>query len=279
MKNLIIAANWKLHKTPNEVVAFFSELEGAFRSDSGAAHSALRHTQIFFPPAPLWQVTSEEVSRLKSTQLQGQVSRAGSLGEKFLGAFSWGAQNCFSELFGAFTGENSLACLKSMGGEWVLVGHSERRSIFGESDDLLAKKFWRAIEVGVSPMLCVGETREERESGRTEEVLTRQLSVVFKLGALPQGYQIAVAYEPIWAIGTGLVATPEMISHAHTLILKTLAQFGLRAVPILYGGSVKPENAAEILSVREVGGVLVGGASLAPASWVRLLSNSMGGKN
>jgi triosephosphate isomerase len=279
MESFIFAANWKLHKTPGEVKDFFAELGHQLSSsawhglaghpgvDSGLK-SKKRFCQVFFPPAPLWQVVDQELKSLKSG-----VSLAGGAGAR--GCWAWGAQNCWAELSGAFTGESSLSCLKAMGGEWVLVGHSERRAIFGETDDLLAKKFWKSIEVGISPMLCVGETREERDSGRTEEVVTRQLQTVFQGGVVPQSFQLAVAYEPVWAIGTGLVATLQMISQAHGLIRKILGNFGLSSVPVLYGGSVKPENVAEIVNLPEVGGVLVGGASLAPASWMQLLLESL----
>jgi triosephosphate isomerase (TIM) len=165
-----------------------------------------------------------------------------------------GAQNMHEAKEGPFTGEISGAMLKEAGATFVLLGHSERRSHFGETDPKIHQKVLRALEVGLTPVLCVGETLAEREAGRTEEVLERQLKVAL------EGIRgdLMVAYEPVWAIGTGRSATPQMASEVHAFCR---AHVG-KKVPILYGGSVKEDNIAELISESEIDGVLVGNASL-----------------
>jgi triosephosphate isomerase len=160
------------------------------------------------------------------------------------------AQNVHWEPEGAFTGEVSAAMLRELGVYGAIVGHSERRQYFGETDETTAKRARAALDAGLSVIACVGETEAEREAGETEDVLRRQVSV------LEAEDNLVVAYEPVWAIGTGKTATPEMAQEAHALIKSVLD------VPVLYGGSVKPENAAEILAQPAVDGALVGGASL-----------------
>jgi triosephosphate isomerase len=160
------------------------------------------------------------------------------------------AQNVHWEPEGAFTGEISAPMLRELGVYGAIVGHSERRQYFGETDETTAKRARAALDAGLSVIVCVGETGAEREAGETEDVLRRQLSV------LEAEDNLVIAYEPVWAIGTGKTATPEMAEEAHALIKSLLD------VPVLYGGSVKPENAAEILAQPAVDGALVGGASL-----------------
>jgi triosephosphate isomerase len=160
------------------------------------------------------------------------------------------AQNVHWELEGAFTGEVSAPMLRELGVYGAIVGHSERRQYFGETDETTAKRARAALDAGLSVIACVGETEAEREAGETEDVLRRQVSV------FEAEDNLVVAYEPVWAIGTGKTATPEMAEEAHALIKS------MHDVPVLYGGSVKPENAAEILAQPAVDGALVGGASL-----------------
>jgi triosephosphate isomerase (TIM) len=160
------------------------------------------------------------------------------------------AQNVHWEEEGPFTGEVSAPMLRELGVYGAIVGHSERRQLFGETDEGVAKRTRAALDAGLSVIACVGETEEERESGETEDVLRRQVSV------LEAEDNLVVAYEPVWAIGTGKTATPEITQEAHEFIK------GLLDVPVLYGGSVKPENAEELLSLPAVDGALVGGASL-----------------
>jgi triosephosphate isomerase len=183
-----------------------------------------------------------------------------------------GGQDCRGEETGAFTGDVSPEMLADAGAVLVILGHSERRAGYGETDAIVAAKVEGALRAGLEPIVCVGETLEEREAGRTLDVVTGQVR-----GSLPAslaGKDFAVAYEPVWAIGTGLTATTLQIEEVHIAIRATLReQFGGwgAAVPILYGGSVKPSNAAEILKAREVGGALVGGASLKAADFLTII--------
>ncbi len=179
------------------------------------------------------------------------------------------AQNCSEHEAGAFTGETSIAMLKDAGAAYVLIGHSERRHIFGESDALLAAKLKVVITEGLVPILCVGETLEQRLQGDAVTVVTRQLTEAL---AGFSGSQLLVAYEPVWAIGTGETATPDDARQMHAEIRKFLrAEFTWGDdVPILYGGSAKPGNAAELLAQPEVNGLLVGGAALDPESFLQI---------
>ncbi len=174
-----------------------------------------------------------------------------------------GGQNCYIPPTGAFTGEISAEMLADAGASLVILGHSERRQLFGETDDSVAEKVRAALRAGLEPIVCVGETLDERRAGRTLDIVARQVR-----GSCPpelKDVQFAIAYEPVWAIGTGLTPTLEEIEQVHGairgLLAETLGESG-RTAPILYGGSVKPSNAAEIMTVAEVGGALVGGASL-----------------
>ena len=166
-------------------------------------------------------------------------------------AIAWGAQNVSEHAQGAYTGEVSAAMLKEFGCRYALVGHSERRQLYGETDAQVAAKFAAARSAGITPILCVGETLQEREAGSTEEVVARQLGAVkFEGGVL--------AYEPVWAIGTGRNATPEQVQAVHASLRKRVGPH----TPILYGGSVKPQNAPAIFAMPDVDGGLIGGASL-----------------
>ncbi len=179
------------------------------------------------------------------------------------------AQNCAFQAAGAFTGETSVAMLKDVGAEYVLVGHSERRQIFGERDDLLRQKVNAVVSGGLIPIFCVGESLDQRQGGEAFDVVISQLRC--GLAELPDS-QLIVAYEPVWAIGTGRTATPEDARSMHLHIREFLvSQFSWgERVPILYGGSAKPENAAELLAQPEVNGLLVGGASLNPESFLQI---------
>jgi triosephosphate isomerase (TIM) len=183
-----------------------------------------------------------------------------------------GGQNCHSEPAGAFTGEISAEMLADARAGLVIVGHSERRAAYGETDAIVAAKALAARRAGLEPIICVGETRAERDAGQTLDVICRQVT-----GSIPAGLAdgaFAVAYEPIWAIGAGLTPTPDEIAEAHAAIRHTLGErlsAAGRDAPILYGGSVKPDNAAEILQIAEVGGALVGGASLKAADFLAII--------
>jgi triosephosphate isomerase len=180
------------------------------------------------------------------------------------------AQNAYYEPKGAFTGEISMAQAKDAGCAGVILGHSERRQLFGETDEALTRKVVAAREKGLLPLLCIGETLDQREAGRTLDVLRRQLSILSATGPGP----LTVAYEPVWAIGTGRRAEPAQVEEAHAFIrsqlLSLLGEAG-RDTPILYGGSVTPENFGELLGIPNLAGGLVGGASLDPAKFLELV--------
>jgi triosephosphate isomerase len=185
----------------------------------------------------------------------------------------WGAQDVSAFDDGAYTGEVSARMLADLGCTWTLVGHSERRTRFGDSDDEVAAKTVRAIAAGLVPVVCVGETQAEREAQRTEAVLARQVDAVAPALA-GAGERCVLAYEPVWAIGTGLTATPQQAQAAHAFVRGRLAAGGVAAAPrlrILYGGSMKPSNAAELLAQPDVDGGLIGGASLVAAEFIAIV--------
>ncbi|MBX2995909.1 MAG: triose-phosphate isomerase [Bdellovibrionaceae bacterium] len=242
MKKLF-AANWKLHKTPAETRAFFK----AWKDKAGSL-SADRAQVVFFPTAICLEAASQE------------LADAG---------FEWGAQNCYFEDKGAFTGETSAQAVQSLGGRWILIGHSERRSIFGETDELCAKKIKKVQDLGLTPMFCIGETLQERESGKTFDVLKDQL--IKGLAHADKTKPLAIAYEPVWAIGTGKVAGPEQVQEAHQFLFEQIKSMGLStATPLLYGGSVKADNAGALGKIPHVDGFLVGGASLEVDSFLAI---------
>jgi triosephosphate isomerase len=178
---------------------------------------------------------------------------------------AWGAQNVNDHESGAYTGEISGSMLQEFGCKYVIVGHSERRTIYGETDDDVARRFMAAQANNLTPILCVGELLEEREAGTTNQVVERQLDAVIEQAGIDAIGNSVIAYEPVWAIGTGKVATPEQAQEVHAMIRSKLA--GLNAdvasdVRILYGGSMKPDNAAELIGQDDIDGGLIGGASL-----------------
>jgi triosephosphate isomerase len=217
---MLIAGNWKMYKGPREAGAFCRALRDA---DLGGVDVAV---------CPPYVSLAEAVQALAGTEI---------------GVF---AQNCHWEREGPFTGEISAPMLRELGVYGTIVGHSERRQHFGETDETVAKRVAAALEHGLSVIACVGETEAERDAGETEAVLRRQVSV------LHEDDNLVLAYEPVWAIGTGKTATPEVAQEAHSF-LKSLLD-----LPVLYGGSVKPENAGELCAQHNIDGALVGGASL-----------------
>ena len=217
---MLIAGNWKMYKGPREAGAFCRELR---RTDLGEIDVAV---------CPPYVSLAEAVQALAGTEI---------------GVF---AQSCHWESEGAFTGEISAPMLRELGVYGTIIGHSERRRLFGETDETVAQRVDAALEHGLNVIACVGETEAEREAGETEAVLRRQVSV------LHADDNLVVAYEPVWAIGTGKTATPELAQEAHAFVKSLLD------VPVLYGGSVKPDNAAELAAQPDVDGALVGGASL-----------------
>lgn len=239
----VMAGNWKMNLGPTaaaEFVRTFLSLHAA-RPD---------RTVLLFPPA-----------------LSLAAVRAGLAGRDDIRV---GVQNIHAEEKGAFTGENSAVIAADAGAGYVLVGHSERRHVFGETDAEVARKCAKAIEHGLVPVLCVGEKIEQRERGETEQVVLHQLRAGLSAMSHEQVLGAIVAYEPVWAIGTGRTATPEDAATVHRVIRAALVDMvgpGAAEIPILYGGSVTPANAASLLGADQVDGVLVGGASLDPTGW------------
>lgn len=245
----IFAANWKMNHGPTDARAFMRNfLAHAPRGDG--------RTVIFFPPA----ITVAAVLEALENRPQMLV----------------GVQNVYDQPAGAYTGEISAAMARDAGARVVLVGHSERRHLFGETDEQTARKCELVLKAGLLPMLCVGETLAEREAGLTEQVVVRQLTAA--VGGLDptQIGTMLVAYEPVWAIGTGRTATPDDASAVHAAIRQALrARVGDRAVvmPILYGGSVNRGNAKLLLAAPDVDGLLVGGASLDASNWAAIVQD------
>jgi triosephosphate isomerase len=243
----IMAGNWKMYKTPVETRAFFEAfmplVAGANRCDI-----------VICPPFPNLATAVDEAKG---------------------GRVAIGAQNLYWGKEGAVTGEVSGHMIQAIGCSYVIVAHSERRQYFGEAEAVVVRKVHAAIEYGLTPIVCVGERLEERDENRTDEVLAEQ----FRGGLAPlapeQFAKIVIAYEPVWAIGTGKTATPEMAADAHRSIRsQAAAKFGEQlagAVRILYGGSVKPDNIGKLMAEEEIDGGLVGGASLDPASFAAIV--------
>ena len=189
-------------------------------------------------------------------------------------AITLGAQDVSSHDAGAYTGEVSAAMLLEFACRYVIVGHSERREYFGETDELVAQKALRALYAGLVPIVCVGETLAQREAGRTDAIVSRQIDAVLSLIAENDLAKIVVAYEPVWAIGTGKTATPEMAQQVHAVLRQRLHARSATAaeeVRILYGGSMKPENARELLAMSDIDGGLIGGAALKAADFLAII--------
>lgn len=248
MKKLM-AANWKMFKTAQEAkdtAAGLVKLVGELSEDREV---------VVFPPFTALHAAGEVFSKHEG--------------------YSFGGQNVCAASEGAFTGEISPAMLKDAGCTWVLTGHSERRALFGETSEQVGEKTTFALNNGLNVCLCIGETLEEREAGKLEAVIAEQLEK--GLATIPdtEPARLAVAYEPVWAIGTGKVAGPEEIVEAHAIVrAKLLDILGGKAntTRVLYGGSVKPENATQIITLDNVDGVLVGGASLKAESFSKIVT-------
>lgn len=240
----IFAANWKLNKGPAEARQFMTAFKVL------AQEFSTKCDVIFFPSA----IAADAVS----AQLQGSWMQ-------------WGPQNTFWQDSGAFTGENSLKMFCDLNAKWNLVGHSERRQYFGETDHDIAKKILASFDHRMNPMFCIGETKVQRLSGQTRDVLITQLSQGLSESKHFQFGRLVVAYEPVWAIGTGLVATDEQVQETHLWIRNWLNDNGWKNSLILYGGSVKPEVVPELIKRPHVDGFLVGGASLDPLIFHKLI--------
>lgn len=247
MRKKVIAANWKMYKTPQQS----SEFVSAFRAEIG------RHTRDEIVICPPFVCIPAVVEAVKDSNLEV------------------GAQDMHWEKEGAFTGAIAAHMLQAAGCTHVIIGHSERRQYFGETDDTVNLKLKAALVVGLKPIVCVGEVIQEREAGLTEDVLRRQCSVAFRGIPGDAAHTIIVAYEPVWAIGTGKTATPELAGDAHRVIraeaAEALGDNIATNMRILYGGSVKPDNAKLLMAHPEIDGALVGGASLDPKSFAAIV--------
>jgi triosephosphate isomerase len=248
MRQPVIAGNWKMYKTPAETTAFFEEFRPLVAQS--------QHCEIVICPPFTDLAAAVECARGTRTKV--------------------GAQNIGWAREGAFTGEVSGPMICATGATHVIVGHSERRLYFGETDESVLRRTRAALESGLAPIVCVGERLEEREAERTEDVLRRQFHHGLAGLTAEQFARIVIAYEPVWAIGTGLTATPEIAADAHrTLRGEVRAHFSKEAgdaVRILYGGSVKPDNVRSLMAQPEIDGVLVGGASLHAVSFASIVN-------
>jgi triosephosphate isomerase (TIM) len=249
MRKRLMAANWKMYKNPEQTRAFFHDFLPRV-----AGHT--RDEVVVCPPY-IDLVVAVEATKGSNVAI--------------------GAQNLYWEKEGAFTGEICASMLLDIGCTHVIIGHSERRQYFGETDDMVNFKLKAALEAGLTPIACVGEVLEEREANLTEDVLRRQCLRAFHAISARKAAKLVVAYEPMWAIGTGKTATPQLASDAHQLIRGEAAKaFGeefAANLRILYGGSVKPENVKALMAEEEIDGALVGGASLDPKSFAAIVKS------
>jgi len=247
-RRIIIAGNWKMHMAAAETRGFVEELIPKVKSITSSVYLAPPFTSI-------------------------QAAKVAANGSDIC----IGAQNMSQFHKGAFTGEVSSEMLKEAGASFVILGHSERRQIFKEDNDMIHSKLKWAIDESLEPILCIGETQEQRDQNQTKDVLHEQLSVALKDFATDQIKEVILAYEPVWAIGTGKTATPEIAQETHKLCRNFLEQkWGKDVadiVPILYGGSVKPENIAELIQKPDIDGALIGGASLKVDSFAQIIQN------
>lgn len=247
MRKKLIAANWKMYKTPDQTREFFTAFLPLVKG----------HTRDEIVVCPPFIDITTALDAAKGSNVQV------------------GAQNFYWEKEGAYTGEVSAQMIAGSGCTHVIIGHSERRQYFGETDDTVNKRLRVALETGLTPIVCVGEVLEEREAGITDDVLRRQCSVAFRGMSAAKAAKLVIAYEPVWAIGTGKTATPQIAASAHMTIRHEAANaFGQEfadKVRILYGGSVKPDNANALMSEEEIDGALVGGASLDPKNFAAIV--------
>ncbi len=251
MRKKVIAGNWKMNKDLTESQNLISKIV------SELGNEKLNCEVIICPP---FTSLSEAAGLIKGS------------------AVKLGAQNMHFEENGAFTGEISAAMLKSVGCEFVIAGHSERRALFGETDQLVNKKIKKILSSGLKPIFCVGETLEERESGVMKDVIKRQVTEGLKDITANQLANIILAYEPVWAIGTGKTATPGQAEEVHAfirgLIEENYSSDAAENLTIQYGGSVKPDNAADLLSQQDIDGALVGGACLKSDSFIGIIKSA-----
>lgn len=252
MRKTIIAGNWKLNNTCKESVELVTELN----------RELSEVTEVEVVVCPVFTALRDVSDVLVDSKI------------------SLGAQNLYWEDSGAFTGEVSAPLIKDAGAQYVIIGHSERRQYFGETDETINKKIKAALAHGLTPIVCVGEMLEDRESGKTQDVITTQFKGSLAGYSADDVKKMVIAYEPVWAIGTGKTATPDQAQEVHKLIRQLLADdFGQEVadvVQIQYGGSAKPENITELIQQPDIDGALVGGASLKSESFIQMIKNCIG---
>ena len=251
MRKKIIAANWKMNMTVGEAVSYLD----TFLLEIGEE----KHVDIVIvPPFTAIAKVSERLSNVQNVKV--------------------GAQNMSAEKSGAFTGEISAAMLRELFVRNVVIGHSERRTLFGETDAIVNKKAHAALEASLKPIVCIGETLAQRDAGKVEEVLETQLKGSLAGLSAKELHETVIAYEPVWAIGTGRTASPAQAQEAHAFIRKTIAAISDQAtadkIRIQYGGSVKPDNTAALMSQPDIDGALVGGASLDPRAFAEIIKST-----
>lgn len=251
MRKKIVAGNWKMHNDLNESKELINGIL------SGLKNEKYNCEVIVCPP---YTSLTEAANLLNGSEVK------------------LGAQNMHFEDKGAFTGEISAGMLKSSGCEYVILGHSERRTIFNEKNDVINKKIKKALSAGLKPIFCIGETLDERESGVTNDVVKTQVVEGLKEISENELKNIVVAYEPVWAIGTGKTATPEQAQEVHAFIRSLIEELyskeAAEELTIQYGGSVKPDNAAELLGQKDIDGALVGGACLKADSFIGIIKSA-----
>jgi triosephosphate isomerase len=250
MRKCVLAANWKMNFSSAEIGEYLRRLlEGLQIGD--------RTEVLFFVPFPYLQRVVESIRGVAGVGV--------------------GSQNMYWEKTGAFTGEVSGDMIRDTGADLVLIGHSERRKYFGETDETVNRKMKAALRDSLRPVLCLGETWDERQAGRTEEIVTKSLLEGIEGIDENDLRAIYVAYEPVWAIGTGVNATPEQAEEVHAILRGLVASHVspelAESIPILYGGSANPDNAKELMSESNIDGLLVGGASLDPGKFLRMISS------
>lgn len=248
MKQKFVAGNWKMYKDKTETIELISALKAKLND------SSINSEVVICPPFTSIELASELI---KESQIK------------------LGAQNVSSEIEGAYTGEVSAKMLKSFGVEYVIIGHSERRTYFKETNEFINKKIKCAIEFDIKPIFCIGETLDEREGGKTFSVVEEQLLSGLRGVTKSELKKMVIAYEPVWAIGTGKTATPQQAQEVHAFIrekIKTIYDFeSSEEIRILYGGSVKPENARELFLQPDIDGGLIGGACLNADSFYKII--------
>jgi len=247
-RTTIIAANWKMNLSPSGGENLISSLKESFSIQPGLEVAVM-------PQAPMISMVSQYLG---------------------MSGISLGAQNCSNAISGALTGETSPSLLKNLGCDYCLVGHSERREIFSESNQLVAEKANLLLSLGIIPIVCVGETLQERENNTHFDKISDQVNIIYSMTSNELWKNLVFAYEPIWAIGTGKTATPDQANEIHQFIRKSIKNNACEnlagSVSILYGGSVKPDNAAQLLQQTDIDGFLVGGASLKPEDFIKIIN-------